>query len=420
MNLRFESTRAPPPDALRRGLERNLSRTLVLGFFQVFLVFMPVAVPFFQSRGLSMQEVFSLQALFGLVVLVTEVPSGYLADLLGRRRTLVIGSVFAGIGHSLLAVADGFWGLACFEIALGISMSLISGADLALLYDSEAALERGEAQQRQVVGRLYAARTASEAVAALVCSGVLLLATMNELILLQALVGWLPLFFALGLTEPPVERLPAINHWANLQRICGHMVNHSRVLRLTLLALSIWSLTTFYAVWLLQKLWEQQAIPLAAFGVLWAALCLLAAAAGRYATQAERRLGTTGLLVLIGLAPALGYVGLDLFGTVGAFVAATTFFVARGFGLVVLRDALNSRVPGEFRATANSLASFGFRGAFVLTGPWVGHLLDVEGMSTVLQLLAVMTLLIFLALLLPLALAVRSARRPEAGATVAE
>jgi len=89
MNLRFESTRAPPPDALRRGLERNLSRTLVLGFFQVFLVFMPVAVPFFQSRGLSMQEVFSLQALFGLVVLVTEVPSGYLADLLGRagRRT---------------------------------------------------------------------------------------------------------------------------------------------------------------------------------------------------------------------------------------------------------------------------------------------------------------------------------------------
>jgi len=241
-------------------------------------------------------------------------------------------------------------------------------------------------------------------------------ATLEELILLQALVGWLPLAFAVALTEPPVERLPTVSHWANLRRICGHLVNHSQVLRLTLLALSIWSLTTFYAVWLLQQLWEQQGIPLAAFGVLWAVLCLLAAASGRYAMQAERLLGTTGLLVVIGLAPALGYVGLDCFGTVGAFVAATTFFVARGFGLVVLRDALNSRVPGEFRATANSLASFGFRGAFVLTGPWIGQMLDVEGMSTVLQLLAVMTLVIFVALLLPLALAARAQRRASPAA----
>ena len=56
---------------------------MLLGFFQVFLVIMPIAVPFFQSKGLSMQDVFSLQALFALVVLVTEVPSGYVADLVG-------------------------------------------------------------------------------------------------------------------------------------------------------------------------------------------------------------------------------------------------------------------------------------------------------------------------------------------------
>ena len=92
----------------------------------------------------------------------------------------------------------------------------------------------------------------------------------------------------------------------------------------------------------------------------------------------------------------------------GAFAASLTFWVARGVGLVILRDALNSRVPGEYRATANSLASFGFRGAFVITGPWVGYAFDLWGMSTTLWLLASGTLVIFVVLIVPLILAARA------------
>jgi hypothetical protein len=76
---------------------------------------------------------------------------------------------------------------------------------------------------------------------------------------------------------------------------------------------------------------------------------------------------------------------------------------------VVLRDAFNRRLPGRFRATANSLASFGFRAAFVATGPFVGWALDLWGMQTALWLLATVALAIFAGLLLPLLLAVRSA-----------
>ena len=101
-------------------LRRNISRTLAFGFFQVFLVIMPVIVPFFESRGLSMQQIFLLQALFAVVVLVMEIPSGYAADILGRRVTLLVGSVFLAFGHSTLLFADGFAGLALFEMCLGI------------------------------------------------------------------------------------------------------------------------------------------------------------------------------------------------------------------------------------------------------------------------------------------------------------
>ena len=93
----------------------------------------------------------------------------------------------------------------------------------------------------------------------------------------------------------------------------------------------------------------------------------------------------------------------------------SVFFVCRGFGAVILRDALNRRVSGEFRATANSLASFGFRGAFALTAPLVGGALDLWGLKTTLLLLAAASFGIFLTLILPLVVAAREIRPRRGG-----
>ncbi|TDI89953.1 MAG: MFS transporter [Chloroflexi bacterium] len=398
--------------ATYRQLKRNESRVITLAFFRVFLVIIPIAVPFFQSRGLSMQEVFVLQALFSGVVLIMEVPSGYLADLIGRKHALVWGCAFIGLGHSFLLVADGFATLALFEISLGIGASLASGADLALLYETERALSPGEGKRQLAVSRLFSTQTLSEAVAGVACS-LLLLASMQAVVYAQVLVGWIPIIVALGLVEPPGERLSRESHAANLSLIVRHLLRDDRLLRLIFLTYCVWSLTTFYAVWMLQKLWQQQGIDLLWFGYLWAGLTLSASISGRFAHQVEERIGSSMLLVLVGLGPVLGYLGLAWFGPVGGLVASVSFFVSRGFGLVVLKDALNRRVPGRFRATANSLASFGFRGSFVLTGPWVGYVLDAWGMQTTLLLLAGGSVVIFVTLVLPLLLAARSYRRKE-------
>ena len=396
-------------------LRANVGRTLWLGFFRSFLVIIPVAVPFFQSKGLSMQEVFSLQALFAFVVMLTEAPSGYLADLIGRRRCLVLGTAFCGIGHSLLLVADGFWTLALFEAALALSYSLTSGTDLALLYDTELARGSSDKRLRQVVGKLYAVRTLSEATAGVACTALLLWGTLGNVVVVQALVGWLPLLFALRLREPPTERLSAEGHLTNMVRITRHLLRGDSVLRLVFLALCIWSLTTFYAVWLLPKLWEQQGLGLAHFGYLWAGLSFFSAVAGRWTHKLEDRIGPAGVLAVMGMAPVLGYLGLDRLGIAGGLLAASTFFIARGLGTVILTDALNSRVPSEFRATANSLASFGFRGLFVVTGPLVGLHFDLWGMTATLLMLAALSLAIFAGLIVPLIFAVRGPRTKAAG-----
>ena len=62
-------------------------------------------------------------------------------------------------------------------------------------------------------------------------------------------------------------------------------------------------------------------------------------------------------------------------------------------------EGLNKRVPGDFRATINSLVSMGVRMVFIVTGPMLGFALDHYGMdSTLLILIAVFTPIIAVSL----------------------
>lgn len=391
----------------RRQLKRNVRLTLTLSFFQVFMVLMPVIVLFFERRGLSMPEILLLQAWFAMLVLALEVPSGYLADLLGRKRTLVVGTFFGAVGHSVLIFAEGFWQLAVFEACLAVGFSLISGADLAFLYDTEAALRDPSDHRRKAVGRLFATRSLSEALAAVVCS-VLLLWSMEAAVYAQAAFAWVAFSLTFALVEPPRERLQERGHGQNLALALRRLLASGPILRLTVLALSIWPLTTMFAVWLLQKHWQGQGIEVIHFGYLWGALTLVAAAAGKYALQLEERLGSTAMLLAIGVGPALGYFGLGYFGAVGGVLVSATFFACRGFGIVILRQALNKRVGSELRATANSFASLGFRGSFALTAPLVGAALGAWGMPTAFALLGIASVVICVALIVPLVAAARA------------
>ena len=57
------------------------------------------------------------------------------------------------------------------------------------------------------------------------------------------------------------------------------------------------------------------------------------------------------------------------------------FPISRGLSLVVLYNALNKRITATFRATVNSLVSFGTRGLFIITGPILGYWIDTAGVK---------------------------------------
>ena len=73
---------------MNRSLHNNIRTIYLLGFFNSFMVVNPVFVPLLQGYGLSMSQVLQTQALFALTIALFEVPSGYIADMWGRRRAI--------------------------------------------------------------------------------------------------------------------------------------------------------------------------------------------------------------------------------------------------------------------------------------------------------------------------------------------
>lgn len=396
---------------MREKLHRNINAIYGLAFFNSFMVIVPVIVPFFMAKGLSLAEIFYLQAVFATSIVVLEAPSGYFADIFGRRISLVIGAVLHGLAYLSLNFADDFSSLMLFEILAGIAASLISGADLALLYDSQKALNDDPASEHSGgIANLGFIRSSAEGLGALI-GGALVLWSFEMMVVVQSVAAWLCLLMALFIVEPPVQDVATAKPRIQIGAILRHLFGSDPVLRHVVLAIPLYNLATFHVAWLTQPYWEAQGVSLAWFGVLWFSQSLTVALANKLGFQIERRWGAIFTLSLIGVLPILGHFGMAWLDGWRGIAIGLLLFVSRGLNQVILVNALNRRVPSEFRATANSFTSFLFRLAFIITGPVVGYLAETRGLEDTLLALGMASILLFIVIMLPLLQSVKAIQR---------
>jgi len=86
------------------------SLELTISFFVLFLL----------NNNLSMVLVMALETIFIVLVLITEVPSGAIADFIGRKNAMALALLSASIGFMVFGLGNNLWH---FLIAQIISVS---------------------------------------------------------------------------------------------------------------------------------------------------------------------------------------------------------------------------------------------------------------------------------------------------------
>src|SRR3989442_1626247 len=115
-------------------MKKNIPLLYGFPFFDQFMIVIAVWVPYLAMKGIGMRQFMELQAVFALVILCGELPSGVLSDLWGRKKTLLLGSTLKAVSFSLLPLWSSYEGFLFYHLTMGIALSMISGGDVALLY----------------------------------------------------------------------------------------------------------------------------------------------------------------------------------------------------------------------------------------------------------------------------------------------
>ncbi len=382
-------------------LQANIPKLLFMSFFHMFLVIIPVIVPFWQSHGLEMGDVYLLQSIFAISVVILEVPSGYISDLLGRKNSLLVAGIISGTAWLIFVNSETIIGFAAFEVMVSIAVSLISGTDVALIYDSIQQMREKKYNESRILGQKMFYTQVGETIASLL-GGILALYSLSLPAQITAIAAWIPFLIALTLYEPPRQKMQRHQHRENFRYIYKSLFKHSRLLTLIFANLMVYGVATLLVVWAYQGYWKEIGTPLYFFGYLWAGYNLSVALVGKMAHLWEKRLGAPAIILIIGIFPILGYLGMGFFASWIGILCGLLFQICRGLTGVVLRDALNSRVTGDMRATANSISSLGVRLSFAFLGPLLGWLIDHNGYSTGFFVMAGVYFLAFLFVSLPL------------------
>ena len=357
----------------------------------------PVIILFYENNGLSFEQSLLLKTILSLSIFIFEIPSGYFADIFGRKACLVLGGFVWTLGLLFYCFQTGFTAFAIAEILSGLAMSLISGANTALGFDSLVKMNQ-EQNYRHVEGRLGAIAGVAEAICGLV-GGLVAARNLVYPFYLQTICILLYFLIALTLVEPNLDQSStntsqpdnqsikqAIERQKIWEAIRFSLLVNKKVKWLILFSANF-GIATFLAVWLSQADMQSRGLEVSSFGFAWAAFHLIMSFASFKATSIENFWGTKkvflGLVILLGLS----YICLSLINQVWGIIFIALIYFSRGVRSPLVLNCINQNLPSSIRATVLSINSFMFNLGFIAIAPVVGWVTDTYNLDTALFLL---------------------------------
>lgn len=121
---------------MKNKMKRNIKLEYIFRFISSFTITEAVWVLYLSYKGLSLAQIGILEGIFHITSLVSEVPSGALADLMGRKKVLLLSRVFNVIASLIMIFSSHMWQFAISFLFSAWSYNLLSGSEEALVYDS--------------------------------------------------------------------------------------------------------------------------------------------------------------------------------------------------------------------------------------------------------------------------------------------
>jgi len=358
-------------------LRANLWKIYVFKFISEFYLIVPILIPYYKSNLLNSTQIFTIQAAYALSILLLEVPSGYLADVMGRKKTLVLGAVFLPVGLAIYVFTSSFFAFILAEFIMAIGNSMRSGCDSAFIYDTAVQL-KAESEYKKYEGR-SAFYTRIGAALSSILGGLAALLSLKLPFYINIGTSLMMLPLALALVEPKRDVLKSKNPLKDILLICRFSFANPR-LRLLMFFSALILSTGIIGIWSYFLYYDSLRISVGYFGILFAIFQLASALGSRNAHSLEKKLRLKNSLLTVML---IGCVFL-LLGKIQSPLMILLIFLNAflwGFSYPLILDQMNRLIRSETRATVLSLANMTGSLSYVILAPIFGKLVDRFSLS---------------------------------------
>ena len=357
----------------------NINRMYLFRFLISFHFIGGVLVPFFMDwGGISFTQLMLLQSFFVFCIFLLEVPTGAVADYIGRKHSVALGAVVVAIAALIYGSAPRFEIFLLGEFLFAAAMALMSGADEALLYDSLKEAGR-ENERKKIFGRANSFHLAGMLVAAPVGSFIASRLELNMPMIFSAIPYFLAGLVAWSIKEPAIRQVKSESkRYLDIVKKGFTFLKKHKVLKLLALDAIVVASSTYFIIWLYQPLLRSIGVGILYLGIVHAVLVLSEILVSSNFEKLTKLFGSdkkylraSALIVVLS------------FMLVAAWPNMITFSISvifgGGFGLTrlpLMSVYMNKFIPSEQRATILSSISMFRRFGLVLLNPLIGFTAD--------------------------------------------
>jgi MFS family permease len=302
----------------------------------------PIQTFFLFAKGLSFLQIMLLESILLLADLLFELPTGVLGDRVGRKWSLVFGSIVMLLSWIPWFIGDTFPYFACSFFLGGIAYAFQSGSDEALIYD-DLKQQGKEKKMQKFIGIYDASIMAGFAIASLIGGFLAASHNMDAFYLLYKLtvvMQGLGLLVCLTIHEPPITKEgrakahlqeTAVQHFVNGAK---YLFQHKKLRKIFLLNLFTVPFS-YVLIYLFQPYLQQANVPAALFGVAVFCASVASIAAKMSSYKMQEWFGVEKGTLIATIAPGVAWL-----------LMALIFDPVLSFAMYILCDAIgNLRDP---------------------------------------------------------------------------
>ncbi len=329
-----------------------------------------------------------------------ELPSGVIADFIGRRRAILLGNTLLTVGNFFLGFSSSFFGVTLWYLVWTVGYAFQSGATEALAYDSlkESGEEAGWSKviaTSSIIGR-------TSSLIATSIGGLLFTVWFRLPYVVFALSGIIGIIAAFLLKEIPVKfdkkKLFQISSYTNQIRDGVSILKRADIFPVSLISLCVLSTAFIYNWGILRPLIGQRfGFTALTLPLLLSTASVVVIAATLVLIRLKKSFNTLKLLFFSSLVYSLIFISMSfpngwlLGGLIMILLPVFSTFVDQLFS-----QYINLHTKAEHRATTLSAVALFTRGPYVLLAVITGVIADGRLLPQFVTLLGLTSLLVFI------------------------